>query len=73
MPYYNLTRANEIEPLPAVRARDRDHALTIFGEQLGCRLTVEDPQGVAAQYMLGESDDPDHWVKRDIPVWEVSN
>jgi hypothetical protein len=67
MPYYNLCIVDEGRVLSEA-ARDCDAALAIFGELLGVRLTPED-QGVAPQYMLGQSSDNPHWIKTVTPVW----
>ena len=71
MPYYELWIEDGNQTLPSVPARDRVHAVAIFGEQLGQRLTLMD-QDVAAPYMLRETTEKNaHWAKRrpEIPVW----
>lgn len=72
MPYYDLWIESENRQLDPKPARDRDHALEIFGRELGVRLTLED-QDVVAPYMLGESQDNVHWAKATIPVYQTSN
>jgi hypothetical protein len=55
MPYYNAWVASDNRTLPGEKASDRDHALAIFGKELGVRLTLVD-QSTAAPYLLGESE-----------------
>jgi len=71
MPYYNLLVVNENRTL-ATAASDRADALTIFGEELGLRLTLND-QDIPAPYLLDEWHKSPHWVNPTIPVFELPN
>jgi hypothetical protein len=53
-------------------ARDREDALTIFGKELGLRLTLKD-QDTPASYLLDEWHESPHWVNPTIPVFKISN
>ncbi len=71
MTYFNLRVVQDHRTLAAA-AKDREEALTIFGREVGARLTLDD-QGVPAPYLLDEWHDSPHWVNPTIPVFEISN
>ena len=64
MPWYELWIADEDRRLPSVNAKDPAHAVEIFGNKLGLRLTLED-QGDVAPYMLRE----EKKQRPERPVW----
>ncbi len=66
MRYFSLLIPNEHRHL-TTPARDREHALAIFGRELGCSLSVGDEAG-PAEYLLDEWDENPHWVNHKIPV-----
>jgi hypothetical protein len=67
MPWYELWIADGDRTLPSENAKDPAHAVAIFGNKLGLRLTLED-QGVVAPYMLRE----EKKQRPEIPVWSRS-
>ena len=71
MPYYNLLIVDRNQTL-ATPAGDRPEALAIFGKELGVRLTLEEPAGAVAAYLLDEWAAGPHWVNCTIPVFTAS-
>jgi hypothetical protein len=73
VPDYELWIVEGNQTLPLVHARDKNHAVAIYGEQLGLGLTLEEDQGVQGPCgMLRENprERNAHWAKPpDIPVW----
>jgi hypothetical protein len=71
MPSYEL-QIEDREPLGPINAKDPDHALAIFGRQLGLRLRREERPDDAAPYaMLRETTERNAaWIKAPkISVW----
>jgi hypothetical protein len=69
MPYYNLEikHDNKILSTPAL---DREHALEIFGKELGVKLTFENKKQLAQLYLLDEWEVGPHWINPHIPVFQ---
>ena len=53
MPHYSLAIVNEPGRVLSTPAKDREEALTIFGKELGKRLTLDEKKMVA-DYVLDE-------------------
>jgi hypothetical protein len=73
MPDYELWIVEGNRTLPSVHARDENHAVSLYGEQLGLGLEIEGDQGVQGPYgMLRETRERNaHWAKQArIPVWK---
>ena len=68
MPYFNLKIVDRNQTL-ATPASDRSEALAIFGFELGVKLTLEEPAGTIAPYLLDEWAVGPHWVDCTIPVF----
>lgn len=68
MTYYTLLVIDENKPLHTP-ARDRDEALLIFGNELGCKLTFEAPNSAIAPYLLDEWEHGPHSSNPTIPVF----
>jgi hypothetical protein len=72
MTFYNLNIVEDGRTLEEV-ARDREHALVLFGKRLGgVKLTLKD-NGSVAPYFMAESEDEMHWVNPTIPVYVERN
>jgi hypothetical protein len=71
MPDYVLWIVEGDQEFPSVHARNDEHAVAIYSEQLGIRLTLED-QDLGAYGMLRKRlRETDRYSanKPDIPVW----
>lgn len=68
MTYYTLLVVDEHKTLHTP-ARDRNDALLIFGKELGCKLTFEEPADAVATYLLDEWEHSPHWTNPTIPVF----
>lgn len=68
MPYYSLLIVDQHKTL-STPAGDRPEALAIFGKELGVKLTLEEPAGAVATYLLDEWWDRSHFVNHTIPVF----
>ncbi len=68
---YRLWRESDDKSLDDIEARDDEHALGVFGQQLGVTLTLT--AGPAApQYMMGRIKKWASWTKKpDIAVYET--
>jgi hypothetical protein len=66
VPYYNLLIIDQHKTL-STPALDRNHALAIFGDEIGVKLTLEGD--AAAAYLLDEWEIGPHWVNPTIPVF----
>ena len=71
MSIYRLWRQSDDKTFEDIEARDERHALAIFQEMFGLKLTfAEGP--AAPQYMMGRIEKAVSWTKPlDIPVYEV--
>ena len=70
MPIYRLWRVSDNETFEE-DARDEHHALVVFGELLGVKLTLEEGPP-APEYMLDPVETELHWnTPLTTPVWEV--
>ena len=71
MPYYQLWRQSDNKTFDLINARDKEHAVAIFGQSLRTKLTLA--EGPAApEYMMGRIEKEVSWrPKPDIPVWET--
>ena len=70
MPYYSLESVATPGVCVHVVAVDRAEAVAEFGENLGRKLTLEDP-GHPPLYMMAEHHEAEaHWIKPEIPVFE---
>ncbi len=72
MPIYRLWRQSDDKTFDDISARDDEHALELFGQELGIILTfAEGP--AAPPYMMGRQEKAVSWTKPlDISVWDVS-
>jgi hypothetical protein len=66
MTYYNLRVEDRTLSTPA---RDRGEALALFGKELCLKLTLDEPDTVAALYLMDEWEIGPHWVNPTIPVF----
>jgi hypothetical protein len=66
MTYYNLRVEDRTLSTPA---RDRGEALALFGKELRLNLTFDEPDTVAALYLMDEWEIGPHWVNPTIPVF----
>ncbi len=71
MPIYRLWRQSDDKTFEK-DARDDEHALAVFGQELGVTLTLA--EGPAAPpYMMGRIEKEVNWTKKpDIAVYEIS-
>jgi hypothetical protein len=67
MAYYSILIVDDQKTL-STPARDRLEAISIFGKDLGLRLTLED-NGSIPGYLLDEWESGARWVKHTIPVF----
>ena len=72
MPWYRLWRQSDNKTFDDKNARDEEHALELFGQELGVPLTLT--EGPAAPpYMMGRIEKEVGWTKKpDIAVYEKS-
>ncbi len=69
MPIYRLWRQSDDKTFEK-DARDDEHALAVFGQELGVTLTFEG--SAAPQYMMGCIKKEASWTKKpDIAVYEI--
>ena len=66
MPYYSLFVGAKKSHLNT-NAKDRQHALQIFGQELNCTLSV-DEDSAPTEYLLDEWNENPHWLNHTIPV-----
>ena len=73
MPWYRLWRQSDNKTFDDKNARDGEHALELFGQELGVTLTLtEGPEDAGPPYMMGRKENEVAWTKKpDISVWEV--
>jgi hypothetical protein len=71
MAFFDLLIVDQQKHLPAV-AGDRTEALTIFGEQLGQKLSLEDSDEACDFYLLDEWTSGPHCVNPTIPVFATT-
>ncbi len=71
MSIYRLWRELDDKSFDDIEARDDEHALEVFRQQLGITLTLT--EGLAApQYMMGHIEKLVGWTKKpDIAVYET--
>ena len=70
MPIYRLWRQSDDKTFEK-DARDDEHALAVFGRELGVTLTLTEGP-TAPPYMMGRIENEASWTKKpDISVWEV--
>jgi hypothetical protein len=71
MPNYRLYKEDSHTLLADVSARDQAEALQLFGQKLGCKLSLEGPSGPpAALYLMSEIHGED-WRNPTIHVYVV--
>ncbi len=70
MAIYRLWRESDNKTFDDIEARDHEHAITIFGEKLGIKLTLTEGP-VAPGYMMQRIEKEVSWTPAPgIPVWE---
>ncbi len=71
MSIYRLWRDSDDKSFDDIEARDDEHALEVFGQQLGITLTLKEAPA-APQYMMGRIEKWASWTKKpDIAVYET--
>jgi hypothetical protein len=71
MSIYRLWRELDDKSFDDIEARDNEHALEVFGQQLGITLTLKEAPA-APQYMMGRIEKWAGWTKKpDIAVYET--
>ncbi len=71
MSIYRLWRDSDDKSFDDIEARDDEHALEVFGQQLGITLTLKEAPA-APQYMMGRIEKWASWTEKpDIAVYET--
>ncbi len=71
MPWYRLLRQSDNKTFDDKNARDEEHALELFGQELGVSLTLTEVHA-APPYMMGRIEKEVNWAKKpDIAVYEI--
>ncbi len=73
MSWYRLWRQSDNKTFDDKNARGEEHALELFGQELGVSLTLTEGSADAApSYMMVRMEKEGGWTKKpDIAVWEV--